>query len=291
MMKETNQFSAPVPNGVLFIVGGHEDKGDQEPEKKGATKPLEVLKAFVGLIKKENPVIELVTSGSSDGEAYFADYKRAFGELGVSELGHIHHDIRSDILQEEFQSEIVQRASQADAVYFSGGDQLKLTSIYGGTRFLRTLKERYIFDKLIVGGTSAGAMALSTPMIYAGNKEVQQIAGGIKVTTGLEFLKDVCIDTHFVDRSRFVRMAQVIASNPTCIGVGIEEDTAVIVRNGEDAEVVGSGIVIVVEGFGITDSNILDHGSTEKIYIHDLNVRMLSAGCAYKIPRNNPPHW
>lgn len=179
----------------------------------------------------------------------------------------------------------------ADAIYFTGGDQLKLTSIYGGTKFLQILKERYIADGLLIGGTSAGAMALSTPMIYAGNKDVQQIAGGIKVTTGLEFLKDVCIDTHFVDRSRFVRMAQVIASNPTCVGLGIEEDTAVIVRNGDNAEVVGSGIVIVIEGFGITDSNILDHGSTDKIYIHDLNVRLLSSGSTYKIPRVSPPHW
>ncbi|PRY55332.1 cyanophycinase [Arcticibacter pallidicorallinus] len=291
MRRENNQFSAPVPNGILYLVGGHEDKGDQEQEKAGATQPLEVLKAFIGLIENEDPIVELVTTGSAEGDASFADYKSAFDKLGLSRVGHIHHDIRSEILGDELKNDIVERVSKADAVYFSGGDQLKLTSIYGGTRFLSTLKERYISDRLIVGGTSAGAMALSTPMIYAGNKEVQQIAGGIKVTTGLEFLKDVCIDTHFIDRSRFVRMAQVIASNPACIGMGIEEDTAVIVREGRRAEVVGSGIVILIEGFGISDSNIMDHGSTEKIYIHDLNVSMLSAGCHYKIPRNNPPHW
>lgn len=291
MKKENREFSAPVPKGILFLVGGHEDKGDGETEKEGATKPLDVLESFVRLIGKNDPVIELVTTGSSDGESYFSDYQNAFGQLGVSQLGHIHHDIRAEIIRDEHENDIVSRVKKADAIYFSGGDQLKLTSIYGGTRFLQTLKESYINEGLVVGGTSAGAMALSTPMIYAGNKDVQQIAGGIKVTTGLEFLKDVCIDTHFVDRSRFVRMAQVIASNPTCIGLGIEEDTAVIVRNGDEAEITGSGIVIIVEGFGITDSNILDHGSTEKIYIHDLNVRMLSAGCKYRIPRNNPPHW
>lgn len=291
MNEEISQLSAPVPTGVLYLVGGHEDKGEQESDKAGATKPLEVLEVFVGLINKKDPIVELITTGGAEGDAYFADYKNAFAQLGIGQLGHIHHDLRAEIIGVEVADQFVGRIRKADAVYFSGGDQLKLTSIYGGTEFLRVLKQRYVTDGLVVGGTSAGAMALSTPMIYAGNKEVQQITGGIKVTTGLEFLKDVCIDTHFVDRSRFVRMAQVIASNPTCIGIGIEEDTAVVVRNGSEAEIVGSGIVIIIEGFGITDSNILDHGSTEKIYIHDLNVRLLSSGTKYRIPRNNPPHW
>jgi cyanophycinase len=152
------------------------------------------------------------------------------------------------------------------------------------------LKQRYIYDKLILGGTSAGAMAMSTPMIYAGNKDKQQITGEIKVTTGLEFLKDVCIDTHFVDRGRFVRMAQVIATNPTSVGLGIEEDTAVVVRNGVDCTIIGSGIAIVIEGFTITDSNIVDFGPEERIYIRDLNVKLLSRDCTYQIPQKNPPH-
>lgn len=291
MKKKMDQFSAPVPTGVLFIVGGHEDKGEEGEKKEGATKPLDVLKAFVALIGKESPHLEVVTTGGEDGETYFSDYKSVFSELGIVQIGHLHHDTRAEILKDETENLIFERLKAADAIYFTGGDQLKLTSVYGGTKFLQILKERYILEGLLVGGTSAGAMALSTPMIYAGNKDVQQIAGGIKVTTGLEFLKDVCIDTHFVDRSRFVRMAQVIASNPTCIGLGIEEDTAVIVRSGDQAEILGSGIVIVIEGFGITDSNILDHGSTDKIYIHDLNVRLLSSGTTYKIPRISPPHW
>ena len=127
----------------------------------------------------------------------------------------------------------------ADAIFFAGGDQLLLTSLYGGSPFLTLLKERYIHHKFVIAGTSAGAMALSTPMIYAGNKDVQEVSGEIKVTTGLEFLKDVSVDTHFVQRSRFVRLAQVIATNPGCLGMGIEEDTAVVVRRGVEAEVAG----------------------------------------------------
>jgi cyanophycinase len=276
-----------IPNGILVIVGGHENKGEK-PDKKvqEAHKVREVLDNFVRLTNKKDPVIEVVTTASSMGEDSFKDYHKAFIALGVKQIGQIHHDKRSEALNDNLDD----RVSKADAVYFAGGDQLKLTSIYGGTNLLLRLKERYIKDQLILGGTSAGAMAFSTPMIVAGNQEVQQIAGEVRVTTGLEFLKDVCIDTHFVDRGRFVRMAQVIATNPTCIGIGIEEDTAIVVRNGAEAEVIGSGVVIVIEGFNITDSNILELGSQESVYIHNLNVSLLSKGNKYQIPRHNPPH-
>jgi cyanophycinase len=286
---DSNKYQyGPIPTGVLCIVGGHENKGEK-PDKgvKEGEQPLEVLKSFVKLVDKKDCLIEVITTASSEGQESFEDYVKAFNEIGVQQIGHIHHDTRQDVLND---MDLLERIEKADAFYFSGGDQLKLTSVYGGTQLLFRLKQRYIHNKLVLGGTSAGAMAFSTPMIYAGNKDVQQISGEIKVTTGMEFLKDVCIDTHFVDRGRFVRMAQVIASNPTCIGMGIEEDTAIIIRNGSEAEVIGSGIVIVIEGFGITDSNILSHGSNEPIYIHDLNVKLLAKGNHYKIPRNNPVH-
>ena len=284
-----NMNTCPTPNGTLLVIGGHENKGEAAEKKVQEGDdfhPLEILRTFVDLTGKKEPVIEVVTTASAEGAESFQDYVKAFKELELSSIGHIHHDKRADALT----GDALERISKADGIFLSGGDQLKLTSVYGGTSFLFTLKQRYIFDGLVIGGTSAGAMAMSTPMIFAGNKAAQQIAGEVKITTGLEFLKDVCIDTHFVDRGRFVRMAQVIATNPTCIGMGIEEDTAIIVRNGIEAEVIGSGIVIVIEGFHISDSNILNFGEDEKIFIHDLNVKLLSKGSTYIIPQNNPPH-
>ncbi|TSD66433.1 cyanophycinase [Inquilinus sp. KBS0705] len=276
-----------VPNGVLVIVGGHEDKGGGPQDNIQQTHHnKEILDAFTKLIKNEDATIEVITTASAEGVESFNEYDQAFKALGVKQIGHIHHDRRADALGDDLSNRIM----RADAVYFSGGDQLKLTSIYGGTKLLLNLKERYIYDGLILGGTSAGAMAFSTPMIFAGNKQVQQIAGEVRLTTGLEFLKDVCIDTHFVDRGRFVRMAQVVATNPTCIGIGIEENTAIIVKNGVDAEVIGSGVVVVIEGFKITDSNIVDFGLNKTIAISDLNVHLLSNGGKYQIPRHNLPH-
>lgn len=215
---------------------------------------LEVLRTFTEEIKVKNPVIEVVTTATGSGDESYKEYKKLFNKLGIKKVGHIHHNKRQEVINDP----LLKRIEAVNAVFFSGGDQLQLTSTYGGSTFLTELKKKYIRERIVVGGTSVGAMALSTPMIYAGNKEVEQFTGEIKVTTGLEFLKDVCIDTHFVNRGRFVRMAQVIVTNPTCIGVGIEENTALVVRNGIEAEVVGSGLIVIIDGFHIVDSNIKD---------------------------------
>ena len=280
--KETN--ACPEPAGILVIIGGKEDKGDKAEEENETREG--VLKNFVALTEKENPCIEVVTSASSEGDEMFEDYKKVFEELKVKNIGHIHHKTRKEVLDDD----LTERVNKADAFFLTGGDQLILTSIYGGSKFLTQLKERYIKDKIVIAGTSAGAMALSTPMIYAGNKEKQQITGAIKITTGLEFLKDVCIDTHFIDRARFIRMAQVIATNPTSVGIGIEEDTAIIVRNGVEAEIIGNGVVTVIDGFEISKSNITEFGADEKVVICDLRVHLLAKGSKYHIPQINPPH-
>jgi cyanophycinase len=140
-----------------------------------------------------------------------------------------------------------ERMQKANGFFISGGDQPE-THFHLWWYLLTILKERYIREKIVLAGTSAGAMALSTPMIIAGSEEVEELTGGVKITTGLEFLKDVCIDTHFVNRARFVRMAQVIVTNPASIGIGIEEDTVIVVRKGSEAEGIGSGLIIIIDG-------------------------------------------
>lgn len=231
-------------------------------------------------------MVEVITTASGDGADTFKRYKNVFSKLGISQVGHIHHVERKEVLDDNLE----ERVNNADAFFFSGGDQLKLTALYGGTPFIIHMKERYIHERICIGGTSAGAMAMSTPMIYAGNEEVQELGGAIKVTTGLEFLKDVCIDTHFVHRGRFIRMAQVIVTNPTCIGIGIEEDTAIIVQNGVNAEVVGTGTVIVIEGYDIERTDIEAFTSDKPVTIRNIKMHLLAHGELYEIPQTNPPH-
>jgi cyanophycinase len=289
-MKEQPINQCPVPNGILLMIGGKENKGEEPRTKvqKETSEPLSILRTFIELINKEKPKIAVVTTASSQGPTMFEEYKKAFSQIGEQTLEHIHHNVREEILNDDSAKQI----QEVDAIFFTGGDQLKLTTLYGGTSFLLSLKQRYINDHLVIGGTSAGAMAMSTPMIYAGNEDVQQITGEIKITTGLEFLKDVCVDTHFVDRSRMIRMAQVIASNPTCIGVGLEEDTAVIIKNGIEAEVSGSGVLVLVEGDKITKSNTETAGKDGKhaVSIRNLVIHLLAKGNTFIIKQNNPPH-
>jgi len=289
IVRTKNQNHCPVPQGTLVVIGGKENKGEDAPENK--KKPadfikLQVLEAFKEVTHKREPVIEVITTASSEGSESFQDYQKVFEKIGITQVGHIHHNSREEVLLDP----MLERLKNADGIFFSGGDQLKLTGFYGGTDFLSYLKQRYINEQLAVGGTSAGAMAMSTPMIYAGNEEVQELGGEIKLTTGLEFLKDVCIDTHFVHRGRFVRMAQVVITNPTCIGIGIEADTAVIIKNGLEMQVSGTGLVIIIEGFEITNSSINEFTEDKPVTARDLRVHLLADGATYLIPQINPPH-
>ena len=288
MAKRSN--TCPIPVGKLLIIGGAENKGESEPDKKqkpGDFERMEILKKLIELVGKAKPLIEVITSASTMGPESFHEYKKAFSSLKVTSVGHIHHNNRNEVLND---SDVLKRIEKANIIFFAGGDQLKYTHLYGGTPFLTNLKKRYIHDKIVVAGTSAGAMALSTPMIYAGNAEVQELSGMIKVTTGLEFLKDVCIDTHFVHRGRFVRMAQVVVTNPACIGIGIEEDTALVLSNGLDLEVLGTGTVIIIDGIHISEANIEDFTEEKPVSMRNLKVHILSCNDTYKINQTNPPH-
>jgi len=282
--------TCPTPNGTLLIIGGAEDKAgsvDPEASQKQNKRHLEILDKFVKMTNTGEPVIEVITTAASkDPAESYQQYRKSFESICSCIVNHIHHDSREEVQADELR----QRLETAHAVFFSGGDQLKITSVYGGTELLKIIKERYIYDRLIVAGTSAGAMALSTPMIYAGVGRDEMIAGNVKVALGLEFLKDVCIDTHFVDRGRFVRMAQVLATNPSSIGIGVEENTALIIKNGVELEVIGFGVVIIIDAKKSFGSNVLDFNDENPIAIRGLQVDILSEGEKFNIPQLNQPH-
>jgi cyanophycinase len=264
----------PTPSGTLMIIGGGKEREA-------------ILKDFVKLIKVDQPIIELITTaGSADIEDTYNEYKEIFERLIPCKVNHIHHDRREDIEDEQVEA----RIKAAHAVFIAGGDQLKLTSIYGGTGLLFLLKHRYIYEGLLVGGTSAGAMVLSTPMIFAGTGADEMIAGEVKITTGFEFLRDVCIDTHFVARGRVVRLAQVIATNLSTTGWGIEEDTAVIVENGTTGRVAGKGVVLVIDGKESFGNNVTEFDARQAISIRNLKMSILGRDETFDIHQMNPPH-
>jgi cyanophycinase len=280
----------PEPQGVLIAIGGREDKGgDNLNEVQKMNKNFisqDILKRFVDELKGQNPMVAVVPTASTMPDEMIRDYQQIFSELGVTNIEVIDVRNRVGAMDPAF-TDIAERAA---GIMFTGGDQLRLTAILGGTPLLRLMKERYTFEPVVIAGTSAGAAAMSTPMIYEGQSEAGFIMGDVRITTGLEFLKDVAIDTHFIARGRVIRMAQAIATNPGCVGLGLEEDTAALVTRGREFEVLGSGIVTVLDGMGMTETNVYEIGNGEPFTVRDFKLHLLSRGQKFQLPTHPQLH-
>ncbi|WP_347156777.1 cyanophycinase [Pontibacter chitinilyticus] len=209
------------------------------------------------------------------------EYMDMFHEMGLKNVEVLDIRKRTDAMDPE----ALKIVDKAAGFMFTGGDQLRLTSILGGTPTLQLMKERYTYEDILVAGTSAGAAAMSTPMINEGETEGGYIIGDVRITTGLEFLKNVAIDTHFIERVRIVRMAKcIIATNPGSIGIRLEEDTAIYVTESHHMEVLGSGLITVIDGTGITRTNIYKIKTGEPFSVCDMRLHLLSNGETYTFP-------
>lgn len=274
-----------IPKGKLISIGGAEDKGT-EPEPNFIQKnnlnffSLQILSRIMHEAGGHDANIEVITSASSIPEEIGQNYLDAFHKLGCTNIHIMNIRNREDAMKPE----MVQRIKNCDSVMFSGGNQLRLSAIFGGTEFLEILNERYeTEEKFIIAGTSAGAMAMSNTMIYQGNSSEALFKGEVKITTGLAFIKDVIIDSHFVTRGRFGRLTQAVASNPSCLGIGLGEDTGVLISEGRYMEAVGSGLVIIIDGHNIRHSNIADLKEGSPLSIENLIVHVMAKGNHYDL--------
>jgi cyanophycinase len=272
-----------LPKGKLVSVGGAEDKGtdlEQGFIERNRLNFFEIgiLARIVEEVGGIDKRIEVITTASSIPSEVGENYLHAFGKIGCTNVGIIDIRKREDVYNETF----IQRVKDADGIMFSGGDQLRLTSIFGGSEIYNTLHDRYMNEEgFVIAGTSAGAMAMSNTMIYQGKSELAHLKGEVKITTGLAFIGNVIIDSHFDKRGRFNRLAQAVASNPQCTGIGLGEDTGVIVTASNNLEVVGSGAVVIVDGKDIRHSNITEVGMGEPIAVENLRVHILVRGNQY----------
>lgn len=272
-----------IPKGKLISIGGAEDKGtdlEQGFVQRNRLNFFElgILKRIVDEVGGTEKRIEVITTASSIPEEVGENYLTAFGKIGCKNIGIIDIRNRQDALKEEF----INRIKACDGIMFSGGDQLRLTSIFGGTDIYQILHDRLLNEsRFIIAGTSAGAMAMSNTMIYQGKSDLAHLKGEVKITTGLAFVANVIIDSHFDKRGRFNRLAQAVASNPQCTGIGLGEDTGVVITENNQLEVVGSGAVVIVDGKDIRHSNITDISEGSPISIEGLKVNILVKGNAY----------
>jgi cyanophycinase len=167
---------------------------------------------------------------------------------------------------------------------FSGGDQSKITNKIGGTKIHEILVARYKDEAgFVIAGTSAGAMAMATEMIAGGSASEAFIKGAVSMYKGLNLIPELIIDTHFIKRGRFGRQSEAVAKHPNLIGFGLAEDTGMIIKNGNDCTVIGSGMVIVFDGSKLTHNNekILDEGTP--MTMANLTIHVLSNSDRYSI--------
>ena len=232
--------------------------------------------------KHEGSKIEVITTASQIPELVASEYIRAFNHLNVTHINILDIRNREDTNNKEY----LQRIREADVVMFSGGDQLRLSSIFGGTQFLQILKHRYQTEPLVVAGTSAGAAAASAHMIYRGSSNEALIKGHVQITAGLGFIDSVFIDTHFVQRGRIGRLLYAVASNPGILGIGLGEDAGLLITEGSQMEAIGSGLIILVDGRNMVETNIYDVEIGSPVSIENLKVHVMSIYDKYDIKQH-----
>ena len=271
------------PKGYLIAVGGAEDKGSEiERERQNSLDFFRegILNQIVELAgKKSDPKIELITTASSIPDEVASIYKKAFRKLGPIEIGHLKILKREDADAKK----TLERLEKCNCILFSGGDQLRLSSVLGGTEFLDILHERYEKEHFVIAGTSAGAAAMSNSMICGGDETKAYLKGKVELSIGFGFLQEVIIDTHFDARGRFGRLVQAIAAQPGAVGIGLDEDTGVVIEKGSKMRAIGSSSVVVVDGCNISHNNIADIRSGMPLSVSNLTVHIMTNSDVFDI--------
>ena len=258
---------------TLIILGGKEDRSAD--------------KVILGEVARRIGSGKLVVSTvaiPSNPEGLFEEYEKAFRALGVKHLYKLEINNRGEATSETK----LRILDDATGVFFTGGDQMKITSQIGDTLIFRRLQEIYEEGGLIAG-TSAGAAVMSETMLVAGGDEHSHVIGGsVRMAPGLGLIGDVIIDQHFMERGRLGRLLGAVAQNPKNLGIGIDEQTAIVVERGNGFYVLGSGAVYVVDGSEVTYSIIAEEDLNKTLSIYDVRMHMLSQGDRFDLITRRP---
>lgn len=267
--------------GILIPIGGNEDKGQEEDEQYTLEFVNEgILYHVVEQAGGKDASIVVIPTASSIPVEVGQSYLDAFGTLECTNVKVL--DIRSK--EDSEKPEFIEAIKNANCVMFSGGDQSKITNKIGGTTIHTILKERYENESdFVIAGTSAGAMAMSKEMIAGGSATESFIKGAVSMYHGLSLIPELIIDTHFIRRGRFGRQSEAIAQFPNLIGIGLAEDTGMIIKNGNDCTVIGSGMAIVFDGdnLGHNNQKLLEEGTPMTLV--NMKVHVLSDTDKYDI--------
>lgn len=256
--------------GPLIIIGGHEDK---EGDKR-------ILAEVARRLRGGKLVIATVASHQPEG--YFESYAKAFGDLGLHDLVELYVHERGETLADNAGAAL----EGAAGIFFSGGDQLRISSQIGDTPIEKMVREIHLRGG-VVAGTSAGASVMSETMLVKGASQESHRIGDLHMAPGLGLVRDVIIDQHFAERGRIGRLLGAVAQNPRVLGIGIDEDTAIVLE-GSRFRVLGAGAVYVVDGSGVTHSNISEASPERTLSMHGVRLHVLSDGDGFDLAQRSP---
>ncbi len=260
--------------GKLLVIGGAED-----PDEKDMT----ILPRLVELAGGDQARVIVCSSPSENPNDKVRTYEKLFQKLGVAEV------IAAPIVErnQAAEPELLEALERATAIFFTGGDQLRLTALVAGTQFCERVRERLFGEGLVVAGTSAGAAAMSGVMIIGGKSEGTVRRSDVSLAPGMGYWRDTVVDTHFNQRGRPNRLFTIFAHNPQVLGIGIDENTAIEVEPGTRFTVIGEGAVMVLGG-SVTHTNAPTAGDDDTLALTDALVHILPDGYGFDLNSGRP---
>ena len=266
--------------GTLIPIGGNEDKGFH---KGGRFRMDYISQGILARVVFESggngARILVITTASGIPDVVAQNYIDAFDKLGCNNVETLYIGSKD----EANLPGNLEKLKQADCIMFSGGNQSKITTFIKNTQFHKLLMERYLNEEFVVAGTSAGAMCMSAEMISGGSSKESFIKASTKMRKGMSLAPEIIIDTHFIQRGRFGRLSEAVARFPNLVGIGLAEDTGMVIRGGNNCDIIGSGMVIVFDPGKLTHNNfkILKDGTP--LTMRNLITHVLSNGDSFDI--------
>jgi len=263
-----------VIGGHLLVIGGAEDKFNER----------RILKKFLALAGGEKAEV-LIVPVASDFPEFASDiYTQAFRNLGVANPRVLRATSRQDV----FEADPDELLDGVNGVFMTGGDQMRLVSLLGGTRFADKLRKLVRETDIVLAGTSAGAAGMSTSMIVRGESTSHPHKNSVRLSPGLGFLKNIIIDQHFTERGRISRLITAVSYNPYNLGIGIDENTAIILNGNGILEVYGAGSATIVDGSQITYNEIAEVDEFQPFSICGVQLHVLRDGLIYDFINRHP---
>jgi len=260
------------PKGSLIIIGGHEAKTGEQA----------ILHEVAARAGKSGRLV-VITVASQEPDDLATTYKETFGGLGVKQVELL--DIRTR--EQATDPAAVALLDDAAVLFFTGGDQLRITSQIGDTPVFQRIHELYRRG-VTIAGTSAGAAAMPATMLISGSSDSSKVISGLGMAPGLGLVENVVIDSHFAERGRMGRLLGAVAQNPKNLGLGIDEDTAIVVEHGSHVRVLGSGAVYILDGATIAYSSLSEERSEGIITIHGVTLHVLGTGDLFDLRGRRP---